>query len=42
MDLWIQYRPTEGPLKGFRAKVQYANILAARATAGQQRNFVYR
>jgi hypothetical protein len=26
LDLWIQYRPTEGPLKGFRLKVQYANL----------------
>jgi hypothetical protein len=26
MNLWMQYRPTEGPLKGFRLKVQYANI----------------
>ena len=26
LDLWIQYRPTEGPLKGFRVKTQYANV----------------
>ena len=26
LDLWIQYRPTEGPLKGFRLKMQYANV----------------
>jgi len=26
LDLWIQYRPTEGPLKGFRLKTQYANL----------------
>jgi hypothetical protein len=26
LDLWIQYRPTEGPLKGFRFKTQYANL----------------
>ena len=26
LDLWIQYRPTEGPLKGFRLKTQYANV----------------
>jgi hypothetical protein len=26
LDLWIQYRPTEGPLKGFRLKVQYADL----------------
>ncbi|MET4177563.1 OprD family outer membrane porin [Bradyrhizobium sp. LA7.1] len=26
LDLWIQYRPTEGLLKGFRLKAQYANV----------------
>jgi hypothetical protein len=26
LDLWIQYRPTEGLLKGFRLKTQYANV----------------
>jgi outer membrane porin, OprD family len=26
LDLWIQYRPTEGPLKGLRIKTQYANV----------------
>ena len=26
LDLWIQYRPTEGPLKGFRFKTQYSNL----------------
>ena len=26
LDLWIQYRPTEGPLKGFRLKMQYGNV----------------
>ncbi len=26
LDLWLQYRPTEGPLKGLRVKTQYANI----------------
>lgn len=26
LDLWIQYRPTEGPLKGLRVKTQYANV----------------
>jgi hypothetical protein len=26
MDLWIQYRPTEGSLKGFRLKTQYADV----------------
>ena len=26
LDLWIQYRPTEGPLKGFRIKTQYSDL----------------
>ena len=26
LDLWVQYRPTEGRLKGFRLKTQYANV----------------
>ena len=26
LDLWIQYRPTDGPLKGFRLKTQYSNL----------------
>jgi hypothetical protein len=26
LDLWIQYRPTEGPLKGFRLRTQYSNV----------------
>jgi hypothetical protein len=25
-DYWIQYRPTEGPLKGFRLKAQYSDL----------------
>jgi outer membrane porin, OprD family len=26
LDLWVQYRPTEGPLKGFRLKAQYSDL----------------
>jgi hypothetical protein len=26
LDVWLQYRPTEGPFKGFRLKTQYANV----------------
>ena len=33
LDLWIQYRPTEGPLKGFRLKTHIRNCLAARQCA---------
>jgi hypothetical protein len=26
LDLWVQYRPSTGPLKGLRVKTQYANV----------------
>jgi hypothetical protein len=26
LDLWLQYRPTTGPLQGFRLKTQYSNL----------------
>jgi hypothetical protein len=26
LDVWLQYRPTEGPFKGFRLKVQYSDV----------------
>jgi len=26
LDLWVQYRPSEGPLKGLRVKMQYADV----------------
>ncbi len=26
LDVWLQYRPTEGPLKGFRVKTQYSSL----------------
>jgi outer membrane porin, OprD family len=26
LDLWMQYRPTDGPLKGFRFKTQYSDL----------------
>ena len=26
LDVWLQYRPTDGPLKGFRLKTQYASL----------------
>jgi hypothetical protein len=26
LDFWLQYRPTSGPLEGFRVKTQYADI----------------
>ena len=26
LDLWIQYRPNEGPLRGLRVKMQYSDL----------------
>jgi outer membrane porin, OprD family len=26
LDLWIQYRPNDGPLKGLRVKTQYSTV----------------
>jgi hypothetical protein len=26
LDLWLQYRPTSGPLQGFRLKTQYSDL----------------
>jgi outer membrane porin, OprD family len=26
LDLWLQYRPTEGRFKGWRVKTQYSNV----------------
>jgi hypothetical protein len=26
LDLWAQYRPSDGPLKGLRVKVQYSDL----------------
>ena len=26
LDVWLQYRPTDGPLKGFRFKTQYSDL----------------
>lgn len=26
LDVWLQYRPTDGPLKGFRFKTQYSSL----------------
>ena len=29
LDLWVQYRPTSGPLQGLRVKVQYSDLWQA-------------
>jgi hypothetical protein len=26
LDVWLQYRPSEGPFKGFRLKLQYSDV----------------
>jgi hypothetical protein len=39
LDLWIQYRPTEGPLKGFRLKTQYADVWQQDNVRGTQPEF---
>jgi hypothetical protein len=39
LDLWIQYRPTEGPLKGFRLKTQYSDLWQQGSTRSVQPEF---
>jgi hypothetical protein len=39
LDLWIQYRPTEGPLKGFRLKTQYTDLWQQGNTRSVQPEF---
>jgi hypothetical protein len=39
LDLWIQYRPTEGPLKGFRLKTQYSDLWQQGNTRSVQPEF---
>jgi hypothetical protein len=39
LDLWIQYRPTSGPLQGFRVKTQYANIWQSGNVTNPQAEF---
>jgi hypothetical protein len=38
-DFWIQYRPTEGPLKGFRLKTQYSDLWQQGNVRGPQTEF---
>jgi len=38
-DVWLQYRPTEGPLKGLRVKVQYADVWQQGNVRGTQPEF---
>jgi hypothetical protein len=38
-DSWIQYRPSEGPLKGFRLKVQYSDAWQDKNTRADQSEF---
>jgi outer membrane porin, OprD family len=39
LDLWIQYRPSEGLLKGLRLKTQYANVWQDGNVRGSQPEF---
>jgi hypothetical protein len=39
LDLWIQYRPTSGPLQGFRLKTQYANVWQSGNVTNPQAEF---
>jgi hypothetical protein len=38
-DFWIQYRPTEGPWKGFRLKTQYSDLWQRGNVRGPQTEF---
>jgi len=38
-DVWVQYRPSAGPLKGFRLKTQYANAWQGGYVRGSQPEF---
>jgi hypothetical protein len=38
-DFWIQYRPTEGPWKGFRLKTQYSDLWQLGNVRGPQSEF---
>jgi hypothetical protein len=39
LDLWIQYRPTEGRLKGFRLKTQYSDVWQGGNVSNDQPEF---
>jgi hypothetical protein len=39
LDIWIQYRPTEGPLKGLRLKTQYSELWQEGNVRGTQSEF---
>jgi hypothetical protein len=39
LDVWLQYRPTEGPLKGFRLKTQYSSLWQAGNVRETQQEF---
>ena len=38
LDLWVQYRPTSGPLQGLRVKVQYSDLWQAGKSPTRNRN----
>ncbi len=37
--MWLQYRPSEGPLKGLRIKAQYASVRQAGNVRSEQPEF---
>jgi hypothetical protein len=39
LDLWIQYRPAQGPLKGLRIKTEYSNVWQQGNVRGTQPEF---
>jgi outer membrane porin, OprD family len=39
LDLWVQYRPTDGPFKGFRLKVQYSDLWQSGNVTNPQSEF---
>jgi hypothetical protein len=39
LDLWVQYRPTSGPLQGLRVKVQYSDLWQDGNTRNPQPEF---
>jgi hypothetical protein len=39
LDLWVQYRPTSGPLQGFRLKTQYSSLWQSGNVTNPQAEF---
>ena len=39
LDLWMQYRPTSGPLQGLRVRTQYSNVWQSGSVTNPQAEF---